>query len=334
MTNPYQRGGSGSGSGSASFLPDPSLHFGPRRSSYATVATTGPIPRLSGFAHLLNPVGASDSYDPPDYPPSSRTDMDASSSSRNGAGGPGAGAGGDHGMSQNGTGTPAVRYWQLRNPQLQAQSRAFEPFYRHSLYDGFGPQAQATAARHFTPSYLKGSTYAQKLEESHRAKLAALKEGAGAMQSQTSGAVGCASGLGGIGAGPHHNSHHHHHPHAAQHGMASVSSGSGGGAGISAAKLAAASHRVVAFDVSEKLPGALEGAAPVTPLPTKWNKDDKWGGLEVLADGLEVKLAGSKSSNDRDREHEACSIRADHYMPHECGIYYYEVTILASKRDE
>ncbi|KAL8392248.1 hypothetical protein RB595_002445 [Gaeumannomyces hyphopodioides] len=331
MTNPYQRGGSGSGSGSASFLPDPSPHFGPRRpSSYATVAsTTGPIPRLSGFAHLLNPVGNGDSYDPPDYPPSSRADMDGSSS-RNGAGGPGTGAGGDHGMSQNGTGAPAVRYWQLRNPQLQPQSRAFEPFYRHSLYDGFGPQAQAAAARHFTPSYLKGSTYAQRLEESHRAKLAALREGTGALQSQIVGAGGGPGGIGAIGAGPHHNSYHH----TAQHGMAGISGGSGGGAGFSAAKLAAASHRGVAFDVAEKLPGGLEAETPVTPLPTRWNKDDKWGGLEVLADGLEVKLTGPKGPNDRERDHEACSIRADHYMPHECGIYYYEVTILASKRDE
>jgi Ran-binding protein 9/10 len=67
-------------------------------------------------------------------------------------------------------------------------------------------------------------------------------------------------------------------------------------------------------------------------LPSRWNKEDKWGGLEVLGDSLEVKYTALRGQSERD--HEACSVRADHYMPPQCGIYYFEVTILSGKRDE
>jgi hypothetical protein len=84
------------------------------------------------------------------------------------------------------------------------------------------------------------------------------------------------------------------------------------------------------YDLIEKAPPAEDDA--VAPLPSKWNSHDKHGGLEVLADGQEVKFTGSKSVADRD--HEACSIRADHPMPPQCGIYYFEVTIISRKREE
>ncbi|KAM0281568.1 hypothetical protein ACHAQH_003437 [Verticillium albo-atrum] len=94
------------------------------------------------------------------------------------------------------------------------------------------------------------------------------------------------------------------------------------------------SHRGLTYDVVEKPPPAFEEDGVVSSLPTKWNKDDKYGALEVLADGLEIRYSGPRGQSEREREHEAYSIRADHYMPPQCGIYYYEVTILSGKRDD
>lgn len=89
------------------------------------------------------------------------------------------------------------------------------------------------------------------------------------------------------------------------------------------------SHRGISHYVVEKQ--TLDDDELCPSLPMKLNKDDKNGNLEVLGNGLEVRYAGSKSQPER--ENEAYSIRADHHMPPQCGIYYFEVTILGSKRD-
>jgi hypothetical protein len=82
------------------------------------------------------------------------------------------------------------------------------------------------------------------------------------------------------------------------------------------------------YDLIEKAPAS--DADGLAALPTKWNNHDKQAGLEVLADGLEVKFSPAKV----DRDHEACAVRADNPMPPQCGIYYFEVTILSRKREE
>ncbi len=92
----------------------------------------------------------------------------------------------------------------------------------------------------------------------------------------------------------------------------------------------APSHRGMTFDVIEKAPPVDDEG--IAPLPARWNIQDKNQALEVLSDGQEVKFTGPKS--DRDREHEAYAIRADHAMPPQCGIYYFEVTIISKKREE
>lgn len=92
------------------------------------------------------------------------------------------------------------------------------------------------------------------------------------------------------------------------------------------------SHRGIANDVIERLPPA-EDETP-SALPSKWNIHDKHSGLEVLGDGLEVKLSLTKPERESTRDHEACAIRTDHTMPAQCGIYYFEVTILTRKREE
>lgn len=99
----------------------------------------------------------------------------------------------------------------------------------------------------------------------------------------------------------------------------------------STANKAPTSHLGMAYDIIERAPD-VEDISSVAPLPTKWNKDDKHGSLEVLANGQEVKYAASRSS--REQDHETCAIRADHPMPRQAGIYYFEVTLLSRRRDE
>ncbi|KAF3058523.1 hypothetical protein GL218_05464 [Daldinia childiae] len=82
-----------------------------------------------------------------------------------------------------------------------------------------------------------------------------------------------------------------------------------------------ASHLGMTYDLIERAP-TVDDETIVPPLPTKWNKDDKQGPLEVLADGLEVKYASGRTA--REQEHEACAIRADHPMPWQAGLYYFE----------
>ncbi|KAK1750591.1 hypothetical protein QBC47DRAFT_406951 [Echria macrotheca] len=143
-----------------------------------------------------------------------------------------------------------------------------------------------------SPSYLRGTVYLSRLEEAHKAKVLAERE-VQAAKTQSNGAL-ASSG----------NSH------------------------APTSKLPSGSHKGVQFEVVEKTP-AVEDDAGISPLPSRWNKDDKDHSLEVLGDGFEVKHTGRSSA-----EHEACAIRADHHMPALCGIYYFEVIILNRKRDD
>ncbi|KAI1176616.1 ran-binding protein [Nemania sp. FL0916] len=93
-----------------------------------------------------------------------------------------------------------------------------------------------------------------------------------------------------------------------------------------------ASHLGMTYDLIERVPSS-EQASSVPPLPTRWNNDDKWGALEVSANGLEVKY-NSALRTTREQEHEICGIRADHPMPTQAGIYYFEVTLLSKRREE
>jgi len=80
----------------------------------------------------------------------------------------------------------------------------------------------------------------------------------------------------------------------------------------------------------------IEKALPLedeslAPLPSRWNNQDKNTGLEVQGDGQEVKFTGTRAS---ERDHEASSIRTDYPIPPQCGIYYFEVTLLSRRREE
>lgn len=264
-------------------MPTGAPGFVPRRSSYASVVSGAASsfsqqynqPSRSGaFANLLNnPTDFN--YDPSHQNPTAHSrydprtlDMDINTSE------------GSHGRS-----------WSGRGGQLPSWSSAFGALANGHGYGPFG--CGGNLDHFFIPSYLKDSKYVQKLEDAHRAKVQAHRDGASA--------------------------------HSSQPGSLSTSASS-----LSLHGKLTPSHRGMTYDIIEKAP-PLEDET-LSPLPSKWNMQDKFGGLEVLSEGQEVKFSGAKSPPDRD--HEACSIRADHYMPQQCGIYYFEVTIISRRKEE
>lgn len=164
-----------------------------------------------------------------------------------------------------------------------------------SLTNGYGYEGLAGVhtEQFFVPSYLKRSKYVQRLEEAHKANKNARRDALST--------------------------------HSSQPGSLSTSNSS-----VNLHAKLTPSHRGMTYDLIEKAPPLEDDA--LAPLPSRWNTHDKYGGLEVLGEGQEVKFTGSRSSGER--EHEASSIRADHPMPPQCGIYYYEVTIISRKREE
>lgn len=141
----------------------------------------------------------------------------------------------------------------------------------------------------FVPSYLKGSRHAERLEEAHKAKVAAQRDARS--------------------------------NHSSNAGSLSTSSSS-----INLHKLVP-SHRGMTHDIIERAPAAVYEDVPA-PLPSRWSQTDKYQGLDLTADGLEVRYSGMSKTHE-----EAAAVRADYPMPRECGIYYYEVTV-ASKGKE
>ncbi|OAA54255.1 ran-binding protein [Niveomyces insectorum RCEF 264] len=261
-----------------------------------------------------------------------------------------------------------LRWLGSRNPQLPAFSRAFEPFLRGPAYDGYGPIPSNNGF--FTPSYLRESVYVKQLEDQYRAKTLALRDSEPQQQQQhqqqqhhhllhnqsptstitstaaaTAAAAAAAGGMlgvggvgvGGSGVGGSNLSISALTGRGSSHSLHNGGGGGGGGilsAGGAGGKIGPGSYRGIAYDVVEKVGGyrVLDDEEAIAPLPSRWDKRDKPSALDVLGDGLEVKYTAPKSTSERDSE--AISIRADHYMPPQCGIYYFEVTILSKKREE
>lgn len=155
-----------------------------------------------------------------------------------------------------------------------------------------------------SPSYLRGTIYLQKLEEKHRRRLSAERDSA---VSSKSGPAASPSSLSG---------------RLTANGSSSHLSATG-------SKISSSLHRGVSFDTAEKPSLLVEDDDAISPLPSKWNKDDKEAALEVLGDGYEVRHTGRTSS-----EHEASAIRADHYISPSCGVYYFEITVLNGRQDK
>lgn len=89
----------------------------------------------------------------------------------------------------------------------------------------------------------------------------------------------------------------------------------------------APSHRGMTYDIIEREPPGDDDH--LLPLPSRWSDSDKYAGLELTNGGLEVRYTGPVNKH----EHEAAAIRADNPMPPQCGIYYFEITILSKPKE-
>ena len=148
--------------------------------------------------------------------------------------------------------------------------------------------------RFFVPSYLQTSTYVQELQVAHRMKTLAQDD------SDRSDDRGPPKNL---------------------------------LPGYPPSTLPPGSHRGMSHTIIERPPRfSVEDDETLTPLPTRWNRDDCWGSLDIGTNGTSIKYNDTRNHNERD--HEAYAVRADHHIPPQCGIYYFEVHVLASKRDE
>ena len=141
----------------------------------------------------------------------------------------------------------------------------------------------------FEPSYLKDSKYMEKLRAAHKAKIAAQADELP--------------------------------PRSSKQGSLSTSSSS-----VSLHKMAP-SHRGMTYEIIERQPEVEDDG--LTPLPSKWAEMDKNAGLEISADGQDVKFVGPSKTLDN----EAASTRSDNPMPSQCGIYYYEVSIISKGKE-
>ena len=64
------------------------------------------------------------------------------------------------------------------------------------------------------------------------------------------------------------------------------------------------------------------------PLPFAWNASDRCSYVDIQSEGLIASYTGpGKSEND------AASVRANHCIPLQCGIFYFEIQILSKGRD-
>jgi Ran-binding protein 9/10 len=89
----------------------------------------------------------------------------------------------------------------------------------------------------------------------------------------------------------------------------------------------APSHRGMTYDIIENAPPNEDDN--LVPLPSRWNDMDKYPGLDLLQDGLEIRYNGPSNKI----ELEAAAARADHPMSPQCGIYYFEVEIKNKTKD-
>ncbi|KAF2100879.1 SPRY-domain-containing protein, partial [Rhizodiscina lignyota] len=256
-----------------------------RRTSYASVAagTAGPTSSSTfqqhgrSVSHTMNPSATGSSYPPPSHlsrQPSRGMGMDmdhnATSSSWGGRNSmPGYSSSFSYGTSMGNSGPLGG----LGVPELQ-----IPPF--------------------FVPSYLKGSRYAEKLEEAHKARVAAIRDP------------------------PRNRS-----PHSSTPGSLSTSASS-----ANIHKMVP-SHRGMTHDIIERAP-PLFVEEPPPPLPTRWSDIDKHKGADVRGDGLEVAFAGAgvKTPHNGNNE-EASAVRADSPMPRQAGIYYFECQVLSKNKD-
>lgn len=157
------------------------------------------------------------------------------------------------------------------------------------LSQSYGSAGSGGISGFFEPSYLKESRYMEKLKAAHKAKLVAQADELLIRSTKP--------------------------------GSLSTSSSS-----VSLHKMAP-SHRGMTYEIIERQPEVEDDG--LTPLPSRWAETDKNAGLEISADGQDVKFVGPSKT----LEHEAAATRSDNLMPAQCGLYYYEVSIISKGKD-
>ncbi|PYH90361.1 Ran-binding protein [Aspergillus ellipticus CBS 707.79] len=178
---------------------------------------------------------------------------------------------------------------------LPAYSRKFASVPRYDPFLHSPGSCSDPAAAPFTPSYLRNSRYVSRLDAARRAKLAAHRDGPVPSSSTTTTTTTT-------------------HPLSTSSSQASL-------------PRIAPSHRGMTYDIIEREPPGDDDN--LLPLPSRWNDDDKYSGLELTNGGLEVRYTGPVNKHD----HEAAAVRADNPMPPQCGIYYFEITILSKPKE-
>ena len=178
------------------------------------------------------------------------------------------------------------QYYSLDTTLIQSPSSLFDPF---------------SSSPFFTPSYLRNSSYAARLNADHQARLASAENDDAA-----------SNPLSALSSSSNSSGHGHGHGH-----------------GNTGPRIAL-SHRGMTHDVIEREPPSIDDfRIPLPLLPSRWSDTDKFPTLETLHGGLEVRYTGPLNKHD----HEAAAVRTDNPMPPQCGIYYFEITILSKPKE-
>ncbi|KKZ67732.1 hypothetical protein EMCG_06599 [[Emmonsia] crescens] len=205
---------------------------------------------------------------------------------------------------------------------------------------GSPSSTSSPATSFFTPSYLRNSKYIAQLAAAHRsnalnpvnsspssaaaATVSATQKDSTSNHSSTSASTNTAAAANNAAGTTNTNTN-----------ISSTSTTTGApplsasSSNVNLHRLAP-SHRGMTHEIIEHLPSSSDDEnPPIMPLPSRWSDQNKNTGLDLLNDGLEVRYLGNPLKLD----HEAASCRADHPMPPQCGIYYFEVTILSKPKD-
>jgi hypothetical protein len=95
------------------------------------------------------------------------------------------------------------------------------------------------------------------------------------------------------------------------------------------------SYRGLSHSIIERHPNYTndDGSNALTPLPFKWNEYDRCAGLEIESNTT-VRRRPHQGYQERERDGDSAAVRANHFIPPQCGIYYYEVMVLEGQKDE
>lgn len=178
---------------------------------------------------------------------------------------------------------------------LPPYSRKFASYPQsNSYYNNSFLHGPFSPSPFFTPSYLRNSSYAARLQADQRSRFPSGESDDIALPSNP---------FSTLSSSPSSSSSHASLPRITP------------------------SHRGMTHEVIEREPPRVDDHIP--PLPTRWSDTDKYPTLESMHGGLELRYTGPLNKH----EHEAAAARTDHPMPPQCGIYYFEITILSKPKD-